>query len=73
MGDLINEQSWDEYNKPSTGKRKRYIRTNIKCPECGENLYYDSLVAYPTCPLKFRYLCECGWEGTSFKRWRAER
>lgn len=64
--------TWDEYNLLGTDGyhlSDAYIETNIKCPICGRNMYFDNTVVLTSCPPQYKYMCKCGWRGFSYKCW----
>ena len=45
---------------------EKYSKTDIKCPECGEDIYIDNTIVLTSNPPKHRYICRnCKWEGTA--------
>ena len=61
--------TWEEYNKPKPMQINRYVKTDIECPKCGKLVYLDSQITLTSCPEQYRYECECGWVGTSYRAW----
>ena len=44
------------------------ILTDIECPECGRNIYFNSSIILTSYPPKYQYWCSCGWTGSSHVR-----
>ena len=60
---------WEELldkkiDKITTGQ----ILTDIECPECGRNIYFNSSLILTSYPQKYQYWCSCGWVGSSHVR-----
>ena len=66
---------WNDF-KRITNKSPYYdgqIQTNVKCPICDSNIFWDSRVVLTTYPAQYSYYCKnCGWAGNSYKKRRKE-
>ena len=63
---------WEDYNSSNESllnSYQRYIPTSIRCPKCGLYIKFDNSVVLTSIPPQFRYVCDCGWSDTSYKRW----
>lgn len=67
MTDGIN---WNDFLDSEILYDSRQVLTDIECPKCGRRIYLDDTVVLTTYPPQYRYWCSCGWDGTSFVRWR---
>lgn len=66
-------QTWEDFNENGQDVgSERYVKTNILCPHCQRNIYWNREVLYPSNPPRYFYICKCGWTGYSFNRWRCE-
>ena len=45
------------------------VQTDIECPVCGRNIFWDSRIVLTTYPEQYSYYCKCGWAGNSFRKW----
>lgn len=42
----------------------QYVKTNIECPSCGEEIYEDVSIEYLLIPPQHDFYCfKCGWSG----------
>lgn len=66
---------WDDFKymtNPSSYNDGQ-IQTNIECPVCGNNIFWDSTIVLTTYPEQYSYYCKnCGWAGNSFRKWNAQ-
>lgn len=65
--------TWKEFNDGTYERLTRYVETDISCPRCEQRkIYLDRQTVFRTTPVQYRYACKCGWEGSSFIKWRAK-
>lgn len=61
---------WDEFLRQNTlSCNNGQILTDIKCPDCGKRIYYDSTITLTSIPPKYCYWCSCGWNGYATTKW----
>lgn len=63
---------WDnfKYMTDPSSYNDGQIQTDIECPVCGNNIFWDSRIVLTTYPAQYSYYCKnCGWTGSSFKKW----
>lgn len=65
--------TWDEHKKQkdfvlSQSKLlEQLVKTDISCPQCGEELYKDVGVVLASHPPKYNYKClKCGWSSAYY-------
>lgn len=46
------------------------VETDIKCPNCGRNIFMRTDITLTSYPEQYQYECTCGWSGTAYKKWR---
>jgi uncharacterized OB-fold protein len=52
----------EEFNKDYQDERKESRRAGVKCPKCGEEMYYPpGATVVTTCPPKRPVTCDCGY------------
>lgn len=62
---------WDEFkNKPVDEYLTGQVLTDIKCPDCGRNIYWDSTIILTSYPVKYKYWCSCGWSDYAPTEWK---
>lgn len=67
--------NWEDFKNDTTTNtyfNDGHILTDIDCPKCGKKIYYNSLTTLTSDPPQYQYWCECGWKGTSFRKWRKD-
>lgn len=63
---------WSEYQQMRLDMLDRtnmgqWGETNIKCPECGANIYRNNWIILTSNPPQYQYKClNCDWSGTSY-------
>ena len=62
-------QTWDDFNLRYSNLLSGQILTDIRCPQCGYRIYFDSTKVLTSYPAQYSYWCGCGWTGTSTRRW----
>lgn len=45
------------------------VRTNIKCPKCGKELFFRNDIVLTSYPAQYQYECVCGFIGYSHAKW----
>ena len=45
------------------------VKTDIKCPKCGQPIYMRTDIVLTSYPVQFSYFCDCGWAGYSTRKW----
>ena len=64
---------WEEFiDIPVDENLTGQVQTDIKCPECGRNIYLDTKITLTSYPEKYAYWCSCGWYGYAPTKWRGE-
>lgn len=62
--------TWNEFlDKNIKSQYNGQVQTDIDCPECGRNIYFDKTITLTSYLGKFRYWCVCGWTGVAPERW----
>lgn len=65
--------TWEEFRYRYGGSElPNAIKTNIKCPRCGEPIYMGTNILLTTYSVQYSYFCGCGWAGHSQRRWALE-
>lgn len=56
---------WDDFRRnEDLTIHPRYAKTNIECPNCGEEIYEDMSIEYLSIPPQHDFYCfKCGWRG----------
>lgn len=66
------DMEWDDFKHMTnlSSYNDGQIQTNIKCPICGEKIFWNSRIVLTTYPEQYSYYCSyCGWAGNSYKKW----
>ena len=60
--------TWQEYQTMQAAANSKtiqngyWVKTDVKCPECGELIYKNIGRVFPTSPVKYEYECSnCHW------------
>lgn len=66
--------TWEEFlNENIESPYNGQIRTDIKCPECGRDIYLNNTIILTSYPGKYAYWCSCGWHGCAPQKWISGR
>ena len=61
-------QSWKSYNaKLPMNYPEDREKVNVACPECGKQLWRRNDIILTSYPPQYKYECECGWTGYTFR------
>ena len=62
---------WSEFERmyPPTQAFRSGVKTDIKCPECGQYLFQRMDIILTSYPAQYQYECECGFAGYSHAKW----
>ena len=62
---------WDSFKNTMTSEYffPNKVETNIKCPNCGRNLFERTDIVLTSNPPQYQYECECGFVNYAFSRW----
>lgn len=69
---MTDYTNWEEFKNIPVSFEFGQVKTSIKCPNCGKEIYLDNTVVLTTYPPQYSYWCECGWSGTSYAKWSSD-